>query len=136
VVNCGLLLHIFWICTILLPFGDRWTPAEWDRPDLLRAARLCRGATLWQVRADGRALAIGRIDDLWLQFADPRAGGKSIRAISMVGDFQEGYFWLTVAEAATLRVRADDPALEHCVGTWRRERVAPAAWHKVGWNTR
>jgi hypothetical protein len=75
------------------------------------------------------SMVIGRIDDLWLNF-------RGERAISFVGSFREGYYWITLPEARKLSVRIDDPAVIDCDGTWRREPVAPAAWHKIGWSLR
>jgi len=136
-VTCGLVLNLLWIPAIF-PV-DGWWPSDWQRTDRMGPLRACRGATLWEVslRRDGEPFVypIGRIDDLWLQFADPSAG-RPIRAISFVGNFREGYFWLSMSEANALRVRVDDPALKDCHGTWRRDPVAPAPWHKIGWPER
>jgi hypothetical protein len=130
VVTCGLLLNLFWFF-VSMPVNEEWWPLDWERADLLRPMRACRGAVLWE--HDGpRVYPVGEIDDLWLQFRDPRAG-RAARAISLFGRFQEGYWWLSLDEARALRVRADDPALENCNGVWRRDAVAPAPWHKIGW---
>jgi len=133
VVTSAIYLHLFWVC-LVFPFSDQWWPDDWERADRIGPVRLCRGATLWEAgppRYRHRRLPIGRIDDLWLNFADPRTGGRRERAISYAGTFYEGYFWLTLSETGQLRVRLDDPALADCDGTWRRER-GPAKWHKVG----
>ncbi|MEK6375333.1 MAG: hypothetical protein AABO58_21875 [Acidobacteriota bacterium] len=133
VVTTAVYLHLFWVF-VVFPLTIEWWPADWQRADLLRPVDLCRGATLWHLDAGGSqaAFPIGRIDDLWLNFADPRSGGRRERAISFDGTFYEGYFWMTLPETAQLRVRVDDPALVNCDGTWRREDVSPGTWHKVG----
>ena len=126
VVTCGVYLHLFWLMMVV-PITDEWAPADWDRPDLLRPFRPCRGASLW----DGH-IKLGRIDNLWTSFRDPRAVEHPVPAISFAGSFREGYYWLTLPEAAQFRVRADDPAIVNCDARWRRDPVAPAAWHKLG----
>lgn len=133
VVTTAVYLHLWWLF-VVTPLTIEWLPADWQRADLLRPVKLCRGATLWHLDPGGRrdAFSIGRIDDLWLNFADPRSGGRRERAISFDGRFYEGYFWMTIPETAQLRVRVDDPALVNCDGTWRGEDVSPAAWHKLG----
>lgn len=78
VVVTGVYLHLFWLC-LVVPLSDAWLPAEWERADLLRPVRLCRGATLWL--AGDRAIRIGRIDDLWSNFIDSRTG-RGERTIS------------------------------------------------------
>lgn len=124
VLTCGLFLHFLWFFMVV-PVTDVWYPAEWDRPDRLRPFAACRGATLWQGR-----MQFGRIDDLWTSFRDPRGGTG--RAVSIEGTSREGYFWLTLPEAAEFRVRADDPAVVNCDRRWRRDPVAPASWHTLG----
>ena len=133
-VTCALYLHLCWLC-LVFPAVDGWHPAEWDRPHLLLAVRPCRGATLVDRKSNGAgtfAYPVGRIDDLWLAFRDPRSGGKPVPAISFSRSGREGYVWLTLPEAARLRIRIDDPAVIDCDSRWRRELVSPASWHKVG----
>lgn len=127
IVNAGLLLPV-WVLMIF-PFVNRWIPAEWDRPDLLAAVRPCRGALLWDLR--GRS-DFGTVDDIWLRFADPRKGGAPTRAISVSGTWRGEYSWLDANDLLALRVRTDDPAVIACDSRVRPERVAPAAWHKLG----
>ena len=73
-ITCALTLNLLWIA-IIFPV-DGWWPPDWQRSDRLGPLRACRGATLWEVtaRRDGEPFVypIGRIDDLWLQFNDPR----------------------------------------------------------------
>lgn len=128
-VSCAITLHFFWLIAIF-PATNTWFPGDWDRADLLIPVRPCRGAALWSTDLH----LIGFVDDLWLSFRDPRAGGRRVRAISFSGDFRGGYFWMTLAEAAELRVRADDPKVIRCEARWRRDEVAPAGWHTLGWH--
>jgi hypothetical protein len=131
VVLTGVYLHIIWTL-IVLPISNRWQPAEWQRPDLLTTFQPCRGAVLWLTRGDGKIIPFGRIDDLWLQFSDPRRGGTTGRAISVETEMRVGYAWLNPAEAGAFSVRRDDPAVIVCEGRWRTEPVAPATWHTIG----
>jgi hypothetical protein len=130
VVLIGVYLHIIWVL-IVLPFSNVWEPAEWQRPDLLTAFQPCRGAVLWFMRYD-KIIPFGRIDDLWLHFADPRHGGTQERAISVEMTWREGYAWLDTSEASSFLIRRDDPALRPCHRDWRTERVAPSTWHTLG----
>jgi hypothetical protein len=131
IVLAGVYLHIIWI-PIILPAVNDWQPLDWQKPDRIIPFRPCRGALLWQERSDGKIIPIARIDDLWLRFADPRRGGMEGRAISAPLEMREGYAWLDVAEAEALSMRSDDPAVRHCDGRWRTERIAPASWHTLG----
>lgn len=128
IVNAGL-LHLIWVPTIL-PFVNGWLPAVWHRPDLLVPVRPCRGALLWA--SGDRTLEFGVVDDIWLRFADPRKGGAPTWAISVRGHLSSEYLWLDANDLRALRVRIDDPALIDCDSRVRPERVAPAAWHKLG----
>jgi hypothetical protein len=109
----AVMLSVGWILTVL-PAQSGWTPYEW-RSDLLVRFRPCRGALLWQASAgEPSAYPFARIDDLWLHFDDPRTPGARVWAISAKGEWQEGYLWLTRAEAETLLVRRDDPMVVRC----------------------
>jgi len=130
-VLCGVYLHVVWIL-IILPISNGWEPVDWQRPDLLTRFQPCRGAVLWFTRNDGKLLPFGRIDDLWLQFADPRRNNAPGRAISVATEWAQGYAWLNAGEADAFSIRQDDPAVMHCDQRWRRERVVPAEWHTLG----
>lgn len=133
VVTCSVLLWIFWIMAIL-PITTEWFPPDWERrEDRLEPLRACRGALVWE-RFPRYSWPVAQIDDLWLRFDDPRAASP-VRAISLRGRFEEGYFWVTLPETRGLLVRSDDPALRDCDGVWRRDSVAPAPWHKIGWTS-
>ena len=81
----------------------------------------------------GGSIPTGRIDDLWLRFADPRASGGEVPAISIAGELREkSYMWVTPKEASLLHLRRDDPAVIRCDARWRTDRVAPEPWHEVG----
>jgi hypothetical protein len=54
------------------------------------------------------------------------------RAISVSGHWLGNYSWLDANDLRALRVRVDDPAVIDCDSRVRPERVAPAAWHKLG----
>jgi hypothetical protein len=124
------LLHLFWL-VLIVPIGDDWHPSDWDRPDLLIPARACRGAVLW-VYGGRNYTDIGTIDDLWMQFADPRNNDVPAFAVSVTGRWRANYYWLTSSDLLWMRVRRDDPAIVHCDARARRERVAPAPWHELG----
>jgi hypothetical protein len=131
----AVLLSIVWLMFVT-PALNGWTPIE-RRADLLVPFRPCRGALLWTVfpGADGREVRThpyARIDDLWLEFRDPRKPGATVWAVSATGEWETGYVWLTHAEAVALRVRRDDPMVVRCDSRTRAGRVAPAAWHQVG----
>jgi len=132
VVTCAILLNLFWLI-VFMPLTEEWWPSDWRNTARLGPMRLCRGATLWEIRRRGQTepsvMPIGRIDDLWLYLTDTHSG-RPVRAISFVGSFREGYYWITLPETHTLRVRADDPALKDCDGTWRRDPVVAAI---LGW---
>lgn len=128
IVNAGLLL-LFWV-PIALPLVNGWLPAKQARPDLLVPVRPCRGALLWE--SSDRGLDFGVVDDIWLHFADPRRSGALTRAIPVSGRWRSEYLWLDANDLGELRVRSDDPAVIHCDSRARPERVAPAAWHKLG----
>lgn len=134
-ILAGLLLNLSWILCIL-PITNDWSPAEWRRPELLTSLRPCRGALLWQTSSrrsdDEWSYPVGRIDDIWLRFADPATPGRTVWAVSATGQWEEGYVWLRRADVAQLRVRRDDPAVIHCDSRPRPERVAPASWHRMG----
>ncbi|HYI07636.1 MAG TPA: hypothetical protein VEK57_01075 [Thermoanaerobaculia bacterium] len=125
----GILLHLWWV-QAFVPMTNDWIPADWRRPDLLVPARPCRGAMLWIPHEWG--MPAGRIDDVWLRFADPRRGGEQVWAVSVSGQSWGHYFWLDRAEAERLQVRRDDPAVVRCDERPRTEVVAPAAWHRLG----
>jgi hypothetical protein len=132
----GVVLVLFWL-QMVLPMSDGWFPAHYHQPELLMPFRPCRGALLWQMsrdRYDGSLHAhhFARIDDVWLHFADPRTNGAPVWAVSATGEWERGYYWLTRDEAATLRVRRDDPAVVRCDSRVRPEAVAPASWHRLG----
>jgi hypothetical protein len=133
--TCAMVLHLFWI-VMIIPFAQDWWPPDWRRLDRLAPMRPCRGAMVWEIMhnrwGEPSVYGVGRIDDLWLRFADPRSG-RPVRALSLTGSFRKEYLWLTLPEAKAFRVRVDDPALASCDGTWRRDPVAPAPWHKIGW---
>jgi hypothetical protein len=131
----AVLPSIVWIL-LVAPAQNRWAPIEW-RTDLLVPFRPCRGALLWKVltSTDGGGLRThpyARIDDLWLEFRDPRTPGAPVWALSAAGEWKTRYVWLTRAEAATLRVRRDDPMVVRCDAGARAEPIAPSAWHQVG----
>jgi hypothetical protein len=129
IVNAGL-LHLFWF-VVITPFDEGWRPFERDRPDLLIPVRPCRGAVVWAFT--GRNYHdIGTIDDVWLRFADPRNGRAPTFAVSVNGRWQREYYWLNSTDLLWMRVRKDDPALIDCDSRSRPERVAPADWHKLG----
>jgi len=132
VVTCAVLLGFFWIM-VFFPITNEWQPSDWERTDRLQPLRACRGALLWE-RFPRHPWPVAVIDDLWLRFDDPRAASP-VRAISLRGRFPDGYFWVTLPETRGLFVRSDDPAVRDCDGTWRRDPVAPAAWHKIGWTS-
>jgi hypothetical protein len=127
IVNAGL-LHLFW-APLIEPFG--WRPMNRDRQDLLVPVRPCRGASVWAY-SRREFLQIGTIDDIWLHFADPRNGKAPTFAVSVAGDWRAGYHWLNSSDLHPLRVRKDDPAVVQCDARPREERVAPAAWHELG----
>lgn len=127
IVNAGL-LHLIWVPTTL-PFVNGWLPDDWHRPELLVTVRPCRGAVLWASSGKGQ---FGTVDDIWLRFADPRKGGASTRAVSVSGNWRGEYSWLDADDLLALRIRVDDPAVIDCDSRVRSERVAPAAWHKLG----
>lgn len=132
VVTCVVLFHLIWLVIFQHP-REEWWPRDWmESTDRFRPMRACRGALLWELRRDSTPYPVGDIDDLWLRFDDPRVSAP-VRAVSLRGRFENGYLWLSEAEARTLRVHADDPALRHCDGTWRRDPVTPAPWHSLGW---
>lgn len=128
IANVGL-LHLIWVLAVF-PFANGWMPAEWNRPDLLVAVRPCRGAMLWG--ADEKGAPFGVVDDLWIRFADPRKGDAPTRAVSVSVQWTGDYSWLDADDLRALRVRVDDPAVIDCDSRVRPERVAPAAWHKLG----
>ena len=129
IVNAGF-LHLF-LFVVITPFDVGWQPFERDRPDLLIPVRPCRGAVVWAFT--GRNYHdIGTIDDVWLRFADPRNGRAPTFAVSVHGRWRREYFWLNSSDLHWMRVRKDDPALTDCDSRSRPERVAPAAWHKLG----
>jgi hypothetical protein len=131
ILNATLLLLV-WL-PVLLPIGNRWSPLAWQRPELLVAARPCRGALLWQVTTrSGMVLEVGTIDDIWSRFADPRRGRAPTRAISVRGDWRAEYYWFDASDLRAFHVRVDDPAVIHCDERVRSELVAPAGWHTVG----
>ena len=131
VTLAGIYLNL-WSLMAILPPSNQWRPVDWHRPDLLTSFRPCRGALVWS-RNGSRAVATGRIDDLWMRFADPREGGRETRAISIMGEFREAsYIWITPADGEGLRVRTDDPAVIHCDARWRKDPVNPEPWHEVG----
>ena len=112
-IVCSVLLSVYFLF-VLMPMTNGWLPADWRRRDRLVPFRPCRGAILWE-DAD-HLYAIARVDNIWLQFADPRKGGERIDR----------------AEAAQFKVHSDDPAVIRCDSHPRREPVAPAEWHRVG----
>jgi hypothetical protein len=124
---------VFWILLIIIPTSNDWRPLDWQQPDLLIAFRPCRGAAVWSSSRSGSAILTGRVDGLWLRFADPRADSREVPAISIVGELGgKSYIWITTREAGSLRMRRDDPAVIRCDARWRPERVAPEPWHEVG----
>lgn len=132
----GVVLTLFWL-QMVLPMSDAWFPAHYNRPDLLVPFRPCHGALLWQTskdRYDGSmdARQVARIDGVWLHFADPRTKGAPVWAVSAVGKWEYGYYWLNRADVTTLSVRRDDPAVVHCDSHVRSEPVAAAKWHRLG----
>jgi hypothetical protein len=131
VILNGVLLHLMWF-QMFVPMTNRWLPIDWYRPDLLVPVRPCRGAVVWSRSPSGKDRDIGNIDDVWLRFADPRNAGAPAPALSVSGDWDQQYYWLAEHDLRELRVRSDDPALADCDSHPRRERVAPAAWHKLG----
>lgn len=126
-ILAGILLNLI-ILFVVLPASNEWMPVEWRRRDLLAPFRPCRGAILWFPPDPGKEFVrpFGRIDDVWLRFAGEHW------AVSGEGEWEEGYFWLTRAEAMQLRVRSDDPAVLRCDSRPRPEPVSPASWHRVG----
>jgi len=134
VTLAAILLNLSWLQWIL-PITNDWSPVDWRHPELMAPFRPCRGALLWKAREFGdtaRSYPIGRIDDLWLHFADPVTPGRTVWAVSAFGEWEEGYLWLRAADVAQLRVRRDDPAVIDCDSRSRSERVAPESWHRVG----
>lgn len=131
IVNAGL-LHLIWI-GIFTPYGVIWLPSERDRPELFIAVRPCRDATIFGLRKE-RYDEIGTIDDIWLNFADPRNGGAPTFAVSVSGEWTPDYHWLNSSDLYSLRVRRDDPSVVHCDSRPREERVRPAAWHQLGFD--
>jgi hypothetical protein len=129
----GVVLILFWL-QMILPMSNGWEPVRWDAPELLVPVRPCRGATLWQPSAKRLRFPyrFAVIDDVWLRFADPRANGASVWAVSASGEWEAAYYWLNRADVATLLVRSDDPAVVRCDSRVRVEPVAAAAWHRVG----
>jgi hypothetical protein len=128
----GLMLQLFWFF-LFIPFDVHWRESGARRDDLLIPFRPCRGAVLYQTTHYGRHTTvddIGRIDDLWLHFLDPRRNGAGVWAVSAAT--WRDYFWLDRAEAAKLRVRSDDPAVIRCDSRVRPEVVSAARWHRVG----
>jgi hypothetical protein len=128
----GLLLHLWWIQGIF-PMTNRWVLPVGNQDELLVAVRPCRGAMLWEP-GDSRRYAreVGLLDGVWLRFADRRNGGREVWAVSVSSTWRPEYLWLTRAEIDRLRVRQDDPAVMRCDERPRRERVAPASWHVLG----
>jgi hypothetical protein len=133
VVTCVVLFHLIPV-VIFQPPREEWWPRGWmERTNRLRPMQACRGALLWELRRDDTTpYPVGDIDDLWIRFADPRAD-VPVRAVSLRGRFEDGYLWLSEAEARGLFVDASDPALRNCDGTWRADPVVPAPWHSIGW---
>jgi hypothetical protein len=127
---------VAWILTVL-PAQRGWVPHE-SRADLLVPFRPCRGAWLWEVwttpGGEVSAHPYARIDDLWLHFADPRTAGARAWAVSVEGEWQEEYRWLTRVEAERFRVRLDDPMVVRCDSVARTSSIEAAAWHQLGSN--
>jgi hypothetical protein len=132
-ILAGILLNLTWL-TWVLPLTNQWEPADWQRTDLLRPFRPCRGALLWLVEPRGSddrmAFPAARIDDIWLHLADPQARDGSVWAVSAIGEHREEYVWLRAADVSRLRVRRDDPALVHCDARPRPELVTASPWHQ------
>jgi hypothetical protein len=127
-VNAGLLL-LFWV-PMIMPFD--WSPMDRRGPGLFTPVRVCRGATVW-MPGPYDFTPIGTIDDIWLQFADPRKGNAPTYAVSVSGSWRKrAYYWLNSSDLQPLRVHSSDPALVDCDTTPRSVRVAPAKWHELG----
>ncbi len=134
IVLCGMILHLH-ILFILMPITNRWEPIDWQDRGWLLPFRPCRGALLWQVEPSQPTWTprpLGRIDDLWLRFADPRSHEGPRRAVSLTLTFRRGYAWLSMPEANAYRVRRDDPAVIQCDARFRADAAAPAKWHELG----
>jgi hypothetical protein len=132
-VLAAILLNLVWFHWIL-PLSNAWNPVDWRRTDLLTSVHPCRGALLWSEPDPdhGRSFPVGRIDDIWLHFADAEAPGGSVWAVSAAGEWRNDYIWFRREDLAKLRVRRDDPALVRCDSRVRSDSVAPASWHRRG----
>jgi hypothetical protein len=128
-VNAGLLL-LYWV-PMIMPL--EWYSTDWNRSELFVPVRACRGATVWAPRGKG-FIPIGTIDDIWLQFADPRKGNAPTFAVSVSSSWEDAYNWLDSSDLQPLRVHSGDPALVDCDSITRSERVAPAKWHQLGFD--
>ncbi|MFL6246378.1 MAG: hypothetical protein ACJ74H_10165 [Thermoanaerobaculia bacterium] len=62
----------------------------------------------------------------------PRNGNTATFAVSVNGSWRRRYHWLNSSDLHPLRVHKDDPAVVDCDSQPRRERVAPAQWHELG----
>lgn len=134
VVLASILLNLVWLQWII-PISNDWDPVDWRHPELMAPFRPCRGALLWKGRNfkdDLWSYPVGRIDDIWLHFADPATPGRTVWAVSAFGEWEENYLWLRTADVVRLQVRRDDPAVVHCDSRPRPERVAPESWHRMG----
>jgi hypothetical protein len=132
-VLTGLLFNLY-VLFVVLPITNGWSPADWERTELLIAFRPCREAVVWLETsgADRRWLPYGRIDGVWGRFSDPRAPRPFREAVSMTSQWQRAYVWATMDDLSDARVRRDDPAVVQCDDRVRTEPVAPAQWHEVG----
>ena len=129
-ILCGVFLSLYWLFLVVPPMSD-WMPNDWDRPNLITPFRPCRGALLW-ITSNGSTRPFGRIDDVWLRFADPRVPGELVYAISVRGEWRDDYIWLNRSEAEQLYLRRDDPLVAQCEWRARARTVAPAQWHTIG----
>jgi hypothetical protein len=115
----------------VVPFANLWGPADWRRPDLMVPFRPCRDAVLWSPKPGGFH-DLGRVDDLWTRFRDPKSGQVG-PAVSCELTWRAGYTWVTPSDTtANVFVRKDDPAVVNCDRRMRTDIVEPARWHERG----